>query len=375
MASAGPRYFGFVIGGRLPVALAADWLTSTWDQNGCLYAMSPAVAELEEIAGGWVKQLLGPSGRRGRGLRHRLAGGEHHRAARRRASHLLQRAGWNLEVDGVRGSPPLHVVVGEEAHSSILRALRFLGVGTRDVHALPTDAQGRLRADGLAAAARAARGPHAGVRPGGQREHRRLQSAGADGGRLRAPRRLAARGRGLRAVGRGRPRARRHLVRGVERAQSWATDAHKWLNVPYDSAMVAVRPAQALRDAVSVRAAYLTTAEGERNALEYGPEMSRRARGVTVYAALRSLGREGVAAAGGALLRARRALRRAARGRARRAGAHEVVLNQALVRFQPAGLDGLGRRTRSPAPSSPACRRRAPAGSGGTVWQGRPPCA
>ncbi|MBF5042143.1 aspartate aminotransferase family protein [Aggregicoccus sp. 17bor-14] len=367
VAMAGPRYFGFVTGGRLPVALAADWLTSTWDQNGCLAVMSPAVSVLEEVAGTWVKGLLGIPQEAGVGFvtGSQVANFTAMLAAR---NALLRRAGWDLERDGVRGSPPLHVVMGEEAHSSVQRALRYLGVGTRDVHAVPVDAQGRLRAEALGPVLARLEGPVLVC----------AQAGNVNTGACDALEPIAdaceRRGAWLHVDGAfglwaAAAPARRHLVRGLERAQSWALDAHKWLNVPYDSAMVAVQPASALKDAISVSAAYLPQGGGERNALEYGLEMSRRARGLTVYAALRSLGREGVAELVERCCRlaARFAERLAAEGGVQ--VLNEVVLNQALVRFAPAGLsaaeaDALTRAVIARVQQEGTCWL------GGTVWQG-----
>jgi len=284
-------------------------------------------------------------------------------------THLLRQAGWSLEQDGVRGSPPLHVVVGEEAHSSVLRALRFLGIGTRDVHEVPTDAQGRMQAGALGPVLARLQGPtlvcaQAGnVNTGAFDPLEPLADACERHGAW-----LHVDGAfGLWAAA---APARRHLVQGLARAQSWATDAHKWLNVPYDSAMVAVRPAAALRDALAVRAAYLPTGGEERNALEYGPEMSRRARGVTVYAALRALGREGVAEL---VERCCTLAARFARALAAEPGVqvlHEVVLNQALVRFEGSARtvaegDALTRAVIARVQAEGTCWL------GGTVWQGR----
>jgi glutamate/tyrosine decarboxylase-like PLP-dependent enzyme len=283
--------------------------------------------------------------------------------------HLLQRAGWDLEADGVRGSPPLHVVLGEEAHSSIQRALRFLGVGARDVHAVPTDAQGRLRADALGGVLARLEGPTLVCAQAGNVNTGAFDplEALADACERRGAWLHVDGAFGLWAAA---APARRHLVRGLERAQSWATDAHKWLNVPYDSAMVAVSPAARLRDALSIRAAYLVTGSDARNGLDYGPEMSRRARGVSVYAALRALGREGVAelVERTCALAARFAERLRAEPDAQLL--HEVVLNQALVRFQPPGRseaegDALTRAVLARVQQEGTCWL------GGTVWQGR----
>jgi len=278
VASAGPRYFGFVIGGSHPAAVAADWLTSAWDQNAGLSATSPAAAVVEEVAAGWLLDLLGLPKGAGVGF---VTGGQMANfvglCAGRHA--VLERAGWNVEEEGLQGAPAIEVVVGDEVHVTILSALRMLGLGSRRARRVAVDGQGRMRPDDLARVLRDCAGPtlvcvQAGnVNTGAfdplddiapvAREHGAwLHVDGAFG--------LWA------AVS---PELRHHVA-GVGRADSWATDAHKWLNVPYDCGLAIVADPAAQRAALTARASYLVQTEGaERDPFEWVPEFSRRARG------------------------------------------------------------------------------------------------
>ncbi|HEV3457925.1 MAG TPA: aminotransferase class V-fold PLP-dependent enzyme [Thermoanaerobaculia bacterium] len=331
VGSAGPRYFGFVIGGSLPAALGADWLTSTWDQNPGLYAVSPAAAVVEEIAAAWILDLLGlPAGASvgfvtGCQMAHVTA-----LAAARHA--LLARLGWDVGERGLSGAPPLRILAGSEAHVTVFRALRLLGLGTHDVERVESDGQGRMEPAALArrlAAGRAAPAlicaqvgnvntgacdPLADIAALARQHGAWLHVDGAFGLWAAASPRL------------------RHLVAGAVLADSWATDAHKWLNVPYDSGIVAVADTGAHSAAMSTTASYLQQHEG-RDALDWVPEFSRRARGFAVYAALRSLGRRGV---GELVERCCEHARQMAEILAAESGVevlNEVVLNQVLVRF------------------------------------------
>jgi aromatic-L-amino-acid decarboxylase len=286
------RYFGFVIGGALPAALAADWMTVAWDQNSGLTGPSPAVAAMEEVAGGWLADVLGlPADASfafvtGCQMAHVTALA----AARHR---VLAEAGWDVERDGLIGAPPVRVLVGEERHVTVDRALRLLGFGTAGLQAVAVDEHGAMRADALAAAldgpaivcAQAGNVNTGAVDPMGPicaaaREHGAwVHVDGAFGLWANAS------------------RSRRAALAGVEHAHSWTTDGHKWLNVPYDSGMAFVADPEAHRAAMSVVASYLVqrTGDGPREAMDWTPEFSRRARGTAVYAALRQLGRRGVA--------------------------------------------------------------------------------
>src|SRR6267378_5195899 len=289
MAMAGPRFFGFVIGGSLPAALGANWLAGAWDQNTGLYNATPATAQLEQIALNWLLDLFGlPSESGGAFVTGATMANFSALAAARHA--LLERAGWNVEADGLFGAPPITVVVGEEAHPTLFKSLGLLGLGRNRVIRAPVDAEGRMQASGLPAIS----GPtilcvQAGNVNTGAFDPlteicERAHAAGAwvhvDGAfglwATTAPSTL-------------------HLTNGIANADSWATDFHKWLNVPYDSGLALVRDAEALRAAMAITADYLPTASQFRNPSDYTPELSRRARGVEVWAALRSLGRDGIA--------------------------------------------------------------------------------
>ncbi|MCU7727055.1 aminotransferase class V-fold PLP-dependent enzyme [Actinoplanes sp. KI2] len=332
VASSSGRFFGFVIGGATPAALAADWLTSVWDQNAGLYVLGPAAAVVEDVAARWLATLLGlPAG---------VSAGFVTGAQMANLTGLaiglgsvLGRAGWNVAADGLWGAPRVRVLAGQGRHGTIDRALRFLGAGTGSIVEVGMDDQGRMRPAELRTALAAGSGPAIVCAQAGNVNSGAFDPVGeicdlahADGAWVHVDGAF-----GLWAA--ASPRLR-HLVAGVERADSWATDAHKWLNVPYDSGLVFCADPVAHRTAMGTRAGYLIHgAEGERDALDYGPEHSRRARGFAVYAAIRALGSDGVADLVERCcdLAARFAERLTASGRATILG--EVVLNQVLVRF------------------------------------------
>jgi glutamate/tyrosine decarboxylase-like PLP-dependent enzyme len=365
--SSGPRYFGFVIGGALPASLAADWMTSAWDQCAGIYTLSPAGAVLEETASRWLRELLGlPAGvSAGFTTGDTMANTVGLAAAR---SRLLQRVGWDVERHGMFGAPEIEVLVGEQRHVSIGMSLRYLGFGSERVRVVRADGQGRMDADDLARVLRECEGrpvivcAQAGEVNTGAFDplericdlaHERGAWVHVDGAF------------GLWAAASAR---RRHLVRGVERADSVATDSHKWLNVPYDCGVVFVADVAAHRTAMSLLAAgYLAREQaGSLDASDWVPEMSRRGRGIPVWAAMLQLGRSGVAEL---VDRCCDHARRFADGLGAAAGVeilNEVVLNQVLVRF----LDPDGhhdRRTRD------VVRRVQADGTcwlGSTVWRG-----
>jgi len=335
LASAGPRFFGFVIGGSLPVAVAADWLTAAWDQNAGLYAAGPAASVVEEVAAGWLLDLLGLPPDAGVGF---VTGCQMANftclAAARHA--LLRRVGWNVEARGLQGAPRLHVVLSEEAHSTVFMALRLLGLGAETPMRVAADAQGRMRPDALADALARCDGPTVVCAQVGNVNSGAcdpmsdvVAAARAHGAWVHVD---GAFGLWARTAER-----RRGLVAGVETADSWATDAHKWLNVPYDNGVAIVREAAALHAAMAVGGEYLIKGAGEvRDELDWVPEFSRRARGFTVYATLRALGRRGVAEL---IERSCDIARRMADRLAAAPGVavlNDVVLNQVLVRFTPA---------------------------------------
>jgi glutamate/tyrosine decarboxylase-like PLP-dependent enzyme len=291
-AMGSPRFFGFVIGGAHPVAVAADWLVSTWDQNAGLAAPTPAVAEFETVAGGWLLDLLGLPAEAsfafvtGCQMAHVTALA----AARHR---VLATAGHDVERDGLAGAPPLRVLVGEERHVTVDRALRFLGIGAASIEPVAVDERGAMRADALRSAL--AGGPTIVV----------AQAGNVNTGAVDPIDEVCAAARevgawvhvdGAFGLWAAASPSRRALLRGVEHADSWATDGHKWLNVPYDCGFAAVRDTAAHRGAMAVTAAYLVQdPDGPREPLDWTPEFSRRARAVPVYATLRALGRSGVA--------------------------------------------------------------------------------
>ena len=329
------RFFGFVIGGSLPAAVAADWLTSTWDQNTGLVRPSPSACVAEEIALEWVRELLGlPAG-----VSAALVTGcqmANMTALAAARQHVLDQAGWNLLRDGLQGAPRIRVLVGEDRHVTVDRALRYLGIGTGQIEPLASDEEGRLQVEALQEALAGGSGPtivcaQAGNVNSGcfdplEEIADALEGSGAwlhvDGAF------------GLWAA--ASPRFR-HLVAGSERADSWATDGHKWLNVPYDSGIAFCAHPASHRAAMAVQASYLEQVDAEtdpaREPMDWTPEFSRRARGFTVYAAIRALGSTGIAEL---VERCCDHARRFAELLARDPGVeilNEVVLNQVLVRF------------------------------------------
>ncbi len=295
LATGSPRFFGFVIGGAHPAGVAADWLATAWDQNAGLAGPTPSVTEIESVAGAWLLDVLGlPAGASfafvtGCQMAHVTALA----AARHR---VLADAGHDVELHGLAGSPPIRVLVGEERHVTVDRALRFLGIGASAIEAVAADEHGAMRADALNDALAAGRGrPTIVVAQAGNVNTGAIDPLGAicDAAREAGAWVHVDGAFGLWAAA---SPARRALVSGAERADSWATDAHKWLNVPYDSGLAFVRDTEAHRAAMAVTAAYLVhDPDGPREPMDWTPEFSRRARGLAVYATLRALGRDGVA--------------------------------------------------------------------------------
>src|SRR5512133_521025 len=355
------RYFGFVIGGGLPAALAADWLTCAWDQNAGLYVGGPSASIVEQVVREWVCDLLGlpPDSSIGLVTGTQMGSVTALAAARYR---VLERVGWDVGRDGLAGGPAVRVLVGDKRHVTIDRALRLLGLGAPE--AVAADDQGRMRPEALRAALERRGGPtivcaQAGeVNTGAFDAFEEIADAAAEHGAW-----LHVDGAfGLWAA--ASPRLR-HLVRGAERADSWITDAHKWLNVPYDSALVLCKDAEAHRAAMTVSASYLIQDDGARavrDQVDWVPEFSRRARGFAVYAALRSLGRSGLTEL---VERACDCAQRFAEGVVSLPGVellNEVVLNQALFRFA------------TDEETDDALRRVQDAGDvwmSGTTWDGR----
>lgn len=333
---AGPRYFGFVIGGHVPAALAADWLTSTWDQNATLYVTSPANSVAEEAAAGWLLDVLGLP--RGASVGFTTGATLAIFTALAAARHaVLGRAGWDVEARGLFGAPEIDVVVGEEVHVTVLAALQMLGLGRERVNRVPADGQGRMDPAALRQVLAGCGGPLIVCAQAGN------VNTGACDPLQEIVGLVRERGGWLHVDGAfglwaAASPALAHLVRGVEAADSWATDGHKWLNVPYDSGIVFVNDPASHRAAMTISAAYLVQTEGrERDPFDFVPEFSRRARGFTVWAALRSLGRQGIA---DLVERCCSHARRFAERLGAEPGVeilNEVTLNQVLVRFHPAG--------------------------------------
>lgn len=327
----GPRYFGFVTGGALPAAMAADWLAAAWDQNAALYVMSPAAAVVEEVAGAWLVELLGlpPHASVAFTTGCHMANFTALAAARH---ELLRRAGWDVEARGLQGAPRLTVVVGDEVHVSVVAALRLIGIGSQTLVRVGVDGQGRMRADALASALEQIDGPTIVCAQAGNVNTGAFDPFAAIADAC-ARHRAWLHVDGAFGLWAGASDALRHHVAGVSRADSWATDAHKWLNVPYDSGLAFTAHPAAHRAATSMDASYLVRSAGEpRECMDWTPESSRRARGFAVYAALRSLGRRGVAE----LIERCCALARRVAERLRAdpsiAILNDVELNQVLVR-------------------------------------------
>jgi glutamate/tyrosine decarboxylase-like PLP-dependent enzyme len=322
------RYFGFVIGGGVPAAVAADMLTSVWDQNAGLYVAGPAAAMVEEICRGWLAELLGLPSHVSAAF---VTGAQmaHVTALAAARHHVLAQVGWDVPADGLAGSPPIRVVVGEKRHVTVDRALRLLGIGASSLEIVPADDQGRMRVDelpDLGGSPTIVCGQAGEVNTGASDDLEAIADvANAAGAWFHVD--------GAFGLWAAASPELRQLVRGSERADSWTTDGHKWLNVPYDSGFAFCAHPDAHRAAIGVTASYLVQGDdGERDEMDWTPEFSRRARGFAVYAALRSLGRSGVA---GLIERSCAHARRFAE-LLEAGGAtllNEVVLNQVLVRF------------------------------------------
>jgi glutamate/tyrosine decarboxylase-like PLP-dependent enzyme len=364
MAMPSGRFFGFVLGGALPSAVAADWLTSVWDQNAGLIGPTPSAGVVEEVALEWLRDLMQlPAGvTAGFVTGCQMAHVTALAAARHR---VLERVGWDLLRDGLQGAPRIRVVVGEERHVTVDRALRYLGLGSAQIEAVPADEQGRMRVELLPDALSAGDGPTivcaqvGNVNTGSCDDVAAVADAveGTDAW-LHVD--------GAFGLWAGCSPRLRHLVAGVERADSWATDAHKWLNVPYDSGIAFCADREAHRAAMSVRASYLEQVDDPdagRDQMDWNPEFSRRARGFPIYAAMRALGRQGVVEL------VERCCDHAVRF-AEVLGAvpgveilNDVVLNQVLVRF--GDDDRLTQATVRGVQEDGTCWLS------GTVWQGK----
>ena len=368
LGSAGGRFFGWVIGGAVPAALAADWLTATWDQNGALHATSPAAAVVEEVAGAWLKDILRLPAHASFAL---ISGCQMaHATCLAAARHaLLAQRDWDVEQRGLYGAPPIRILTSSQRHGSFERAVRLLGLGRDQVVCLTSDANDRLEPEALQKALEADRSaPTIVLLQAGD-----INIGAFDDFESLIP--IAKRYRawvhvdgafGLWAA--SSPRYRQ-LVKGVEAADSWATDGHKWLNVPFDSGYAFIGNVEAHRASLSHRAPYLTHQEDARDEMDWNPEWSRRARGFATYAALRQLGREGVAEL---IDRCCHHAREIVMGIGRLAGAEvlwEPIINQGLVRFlDPSTEQDHDRRTDEVIAAIIAAGE---AFFGGTTWRGK----
>jgi len=365
-SSTGGRFFGWVIGGVLPAALAADWLTSTWDQNAASAAAAPAEAVIEEICGAWLQELL----RLPRSGSFAFVTGTQmaHTTALAAARHkLLHARGIDVEEHGMAAAPPLRLLTGEHRHESILRAVRLLGIGTRAVEILPCDERGGLRIDALAAALNASpdrptivclqagdlnTGAFDPFEPACRLAHAVGAWVHVDG-----------------AFGLWAATSERHchFLDGVAQADSWATDGHKWLNLPFDSAFVFIADPDAHRVVFSQATSYAQPVQGVREQKDWNPEWSRRGRGFAVYAAIRELGRSGI---GEMVARCCDLATLLVDGLAEMRGVEVLarpIINQGLVRFT--GEDGdHDRRTDQ---VIAAIQASGEAWFGGTTWRGK----
>ena len=330
LGSQSGRFFGWVIGGGMPAAMGADWLTTAWDQNAGIHACGPAASIVEEVAAGWLREIFdfGPETSVGFVTGTQMA----HMTCLAAARHaLLRDRGWNVERQGLAGAPAIRILANADRHGSVDRAVRFLGLGSDAIVDLPVDGAGRVTPEILSAALAASSAPSIVILQAGE-----LNRGTFDPFETLAPLARAA-GAWTHVDGafglwaKASP-AHRELVRGLERCDSWTTDAHKYLNVPYDSGLAFVRDAAAHRAALTLSTSYLPAGDA-RDQIDWNPEFSRRARGFSVYAALRELGREGLADLVDRTCRHAQAI---LAGVAALPGAERIGdsrLNQGLVRF------------------------------------------
>jgi glutamate/tyrosine decarboxylase-like PLP-dependent enzyme len=354
MAMAGPRFFGFVIGGALPATLAANWLASAWDQNAALAEVTPLPAKLEDVALGWLRDVLGLPPETGVGFVTGATMANFTCLAAARHS-VLKQAGWDVEADGMCGAPEVAVVVGEEAHPTLFKSLGLAGFGRNRVVRVPVDKRGRMRADlfpdlsGPTIVCLQAGNVNTGAfDPAPQI----IPKAKADNAWVHVD--------GAFGLWAAAAPSKAHLMAGYAEADSWATDAHKYLNTPYDSGLAFVRSPDVLQAAMAISAAYLPSSP-TRDPANFTPELSRRARGIEVWAALHTLGRSGLA---DLVERTCRYAARFAEG-LRAAGytiLNEVMFNQVLVTF---GDDERTRRVIA------GIQRDGTCWCGGTTWQGQ----
>ncbi len=294
-AMTGPRFFGWVIGSSHPTGVAADWLTSAWGQNAGNVLAAPSASAVEAVVADWLLDLLGLPAQSSVGFVTGATVANFVCLAAAR-SEVLHRVGWDVEGDGMFGAPPVTVLIGADAHATVFSGLKYLGLGAKRVTTVATDDAGRMVAGAFERALKAATGPVIAIAQAGQ-----INTGASDPFADIAPMARAADAwlhvDGAFGLWAQAAPGRAHLTRGVELADSWATDGHKWLQTPYDSGFAIVRNAEAHRRAMAISASYLPPAEGaERDPSTYVPELSRRARGFAAWAMIRQLGRQGIAA-------------------------------------------------------------------------------
>lgn len=362
----GPRFFGWVIGATEPAGMAADWLTSAWGQNTGNAHATPASSACEEVSGRWLLELLDLPRESSVGFvtGATIANFTCLAAAR---GEVLRRVGWDVEADGLFGAPPVHVVLGEEAHSTVFSGLRYLGLGAKRVVSVPVNEQGVMRRGAFARAIEKLDGPIIAIAQAGhinsgafdpfeeiaEAAHAKAAWLHVDG----------AFGLWARACP-----DRAHLARGLELADSWGVDGHKWLQTPHDSGYAIVRNAEAHRRAMLIAASYLPAGE-ERHPADYAPELSRRARGFATWAMIKALGREGIAALVSRHCELARRMAERLKAEADVEIMNDVVLNQVAVRLganmDPARADALTERTIARIQREGVCF------VGGAHWRGR----
>jgi glutamate/tyrosine decarboxylase-like PLP-dependent enzyme len=365
-ASRGPRYFGFVTGGSLPVATAADWLVSAWDQNASVHVLSPFASVVEEVTASYLRQIAGLPAAWSVGF---VTGCQmaNFTALATARHHVLAAARWDVEARGLFGAPPIDVIVSDESHYTIFAALRLLGLGAKRVRRVETDGQGRMRPDALAGALRESAGPCIVC----------AQAGNVNTGSFDPIEEIAALAKGRRAwlhvdgafgLWAAASPSLAHFVSAIHLADSIATDAHKWLNVPYDCGMVFTAHAASHRTAMTVAASYMVSDSVERDPRDFVPEESRRARAVPVYAVLRTLGRDGLAELVDRCCRHARRMADRLFADPRVSILNDVVLNQVLVRFGPpkpdAAADAATRAVIARVQQDGTCWL------GGTTWHG-----
>jgi glutamate/tyrosine decarboxylase-like PLP-dependent enzyme len=367
-AMTGPRFFGWVIGGSHPVGVAADWLTSAWGQNAGNHFAAPAAAAAEAVAAAWLLELLDLPRASSVGFATGATAANCVCLAAAR-DEVLRRAGWDIEARGLFGAPPITILIGDDAHTTVFSALQFLGLGRDRVVRVKADAQGRIDPDAFRQAAQAVSGPVIAIAQAGH-----VNTGGFDPFDQLMP---VAREAGAwvhvdAAFGlwaRTSP-SLRHLTGGIDQADSWATDGHKWLQTPYDCGYAIVRDEVAHRRAMTIAASYLPmTAEGERDPTHYVLELSRRARGFATWAMIKHLGRTGIVELVERHCRAARAIAERLATDSSVEIVNDVQLNQVLVRFgkqaEPAEGDRLTRETIARIQQDGICF------AGGATWRGR----